>query len=73
MKIIGKKYRYYFYKKGGNCGNTTIAVDNVAEIMNWVNHFEKKGEKLTFVKYYDEKGLDNEIYRTFEYKGDLVK
>jgi hypothetical protein len=71
MKTLGKKYRYYFYKKGGNCGNTTIAVDNVAEIIYWVNTFEKQGEKLTFVKYYDEIGGIDLIHRTYEYVATL--
>ena len=71
MKTLGKKYKYYFYKKGGNCGNTTIGVDSVAEIIYWVNNFEKQGEKLTFVKYYDEIGGIDLIHRTYEYVATL--
>jgi hypothetical protein len=72
MKVLGKKYTYFFVKKYNEKheGGQTILMGSVAEVMSWVSYIQGKGEKIRYVGYKDE-NYGNEIYRKFIYVMDV--
>jgi hypothetical protein len=72
MKVIGKKYTYFFVKKYNekHSGGQTIRMESVADVISWASFIESKGEKVRYVGYQDEH-YGNEVYRHFIYVMDV--